>query len=125
MKYVVDTSVLIDVLRDDARALAAVEAARREGELHANEISRLEVLIGMRPAEEHATRRLLDVILWHVLDDTIAEIASDLGRRWLPGNRGIDVPDLAIAATTQLLNARLLTRNVRHFPMFEDLTSPY
>jgi len=31
----------------------------------------------------------------------------------------------AIAATTILLGARLLTLNVGHFPMFQDLRPPY
>ena len=31
----------------------------------------------------------------------------------------------AIAATTIRLRARLLTRNVKHFPMFPDLRAPY
>ena len=45
--------------------------------------------------------------------------------RQLPSHRGIDSADLAIAATAAGLEARLLTRNVRHFPMFPDLRSPY
>jgi predicted nucleic acid-binding protein len=124
-RVVVDSSVLIDVLRDVRAAVAALAAVRSEAELHASDVTRLEVLAGMRTPEEAATRRLLDLFAWHPLDSTIAEIAGDLGRRWIPGNRGIDAPDLAIAATAQVLNARLLTRNVKHFPMFEGLTTPY
>ncbi len=125
MTTVVDTSVLIDVLRGDERARKVLRSAFTEGPVHANEVTRLEVLAGMRVPEEPMTRRLLESLSWHPLDATIAEIAGDLARRWRPGNAGIDTPDLAIAATVQLLNARLLTRNVRHFPMFEDLTAPY
>jgi predicted nucleic acid-binding protein len=125
IRVVVDSSVLIDVLRNEPAAVKALLEERTSGELHASEVTRLEVLAGMRPHEEAATRRLLDVLSWHPLDATIAEIAGDLGRRWLPQNRGIDASDLAIAATTQLLGARLLTRNVKHFPMFADLTTPY
>jgi len=33
--------------------------------------------------------------------------------------------DLAIAATVVLIGGRLLTVNVRHFPMFPDLRVPY
>jgi predicted nucleic acid-binding protein len=42
-----------------------------------------------------------------------------------PGNRGIDTADLAIAATAMALDVRLLTRNVKHFPMFAGLAAPY
>lgn len=121
----VHTSVLIDVLRGEQAAAAALRSARREGELQASEVTRLEVLAGMRRGEERATRSLLDVFTWHPLTEAVAETAGELGRVWLPGNRGIDGADLAIAATTIILHARLLTRNVKHFPMFAGLTAPY
>ena len=125
MTVVVDTSVIIDVLRGEPAAAGLLRGARAEGPLHASEITRLEVLAGMRVSEEHATRALLDVFVWHPVDEQLAELAGELGREWLPGNRGIDAADLAIAATTVVLNTRLLTRNVKHFPMFAGLTAPY
>jgi predicted nucleic acid-binding protein len=125
MTTVVDTSILIDVLRGDAAALTALRDARQTGPLHASEVTRLEVLAGMRPREEAATRTLFDALTWHPLDAQIAELAGDLARRWLPAHRGIDSADLAIAATVVALDARLSTRNVTHFPMFDGLSAPY
>ncbi|QTX05999.1 type II toxin-antitoxin system VapC family toxin [Agromyces archimandritae] len=125
MSILVDTSVLIDVLRGIPEAAGVLRDARADGPLHASEITRLEVLAGMRPREEAATRELLDVLNWRPVDDRIAEVAGELGRAWLPGNRGIDSADLAIAATAIVLDARLFTRNVKHFPMFHGLTAPY
>lgn len=125
MSALVDTSVLIDVLRGEAAAAEVLRQARTAGPLHASEVTRLEVLVGMRPQEEAATRDLLAVFTWHPLDDRVSEIAGDLGRRWLPSNRGIDSADLAVAATAVLLDAALLTRNVKHFPMFSELSAPY
>lgn len=125
MTSLADTSVLIDVLRGNAAAAAALAEARKQGPLHGSEVTRLEVLAGMRPHEEPATRGLLNVLIWHPLDEHLAEIAGDLGRRWLPGNRGIDSADLAIAATAVALKVTPLTRNIKHFPMFPDLTPPY
>jgi predicted nucleic acid-binding protein len=93
--------------------------------LHASEITRLEVLAGLRPPEEEGTRGLLASLVWHPVDAEEAEQAGALGRRWLPSRHTIDSADLAIAATVRLNNLRLLTRNVRHFPMFPDLRSPY
>ena len=125
MSVLVDTSVLIDVLRGETAAADLLRAARATGPLHASEVSRLEVLAGMRPLEEVATRALLAVLTWHPLDEGVADKAGELGRAWLPGNRGIDAADLAIAATAVLLDARLFTKNVKHFPMFEGLSAPY
>lgn len=68
---------------------------------------------------------LLSTLIWHPVDAEVAEDAGALGRRWLPSHRTIDGADLAIAATAVRIGARLLTRNVRHFPMFPELQAPY
>lgn len=122
---VVDTSILIDVLRGSSDATDVLRQARENGPLHASEVSRLEVLAGMRAQEEDSTRKLFKAFVWHSVDETIAEIAGELAQLWLPSNRGIDSADFAVAATAITVNTRLLTRNVKHFPMFPDLVVPY
>ena len=54
MTALVDTSVLIDYLRGHPEAGEVLERERGEAPLHASEISRLEVLAGLGPAEESA-----------------------------------------------------------------------
>ncbi len=125
MTALVDTSVLIDYLRGDQDAAEVLERERAAAPLHASEITRLEVLAGMRPAEEDGTRLLLSTLVWHPVDAEVAEEAGALGRQWLPNHHAIDSADLAIAATAIRTGSRLLTRNVRHFPMFTDLLAPY
>lgn len=125
MTALVDTSVLIDYLRGHKQAATVLESELAAAPLHASEITRLEILAGMRPHEEDATRSLLSALEWHPVDADIAENAGALGRQWLPSHHAIDGADLAIAATAIRAEARLLTRNVRHFPMFPDLRAPY
>lgn len=125
MSALVDTSVLIDYLRDLDPATSLLETAIVDNGLHASEITRLEVLAGMRTGEETRTRRTLSALIWHPVTAEVAELAGGLGRRWLPSHGGIDAPDLAIAATSQLVGLPLLTLNVRHFPMFPELRPPY
>ncbi len=125
MSPLVDTSILVDYLRGHESAASLLERERGDGTLHASEITRLEVLARMRPAEETATRSLLSALVWHPVDAQVAEVAGALGRRWLASHHPIDSAELAIAATAQLNDFRLLTRNVRHFPMFAGLSSPY
>ena len=125
MTAFVDTSVLIDYLRGHRPAAVVLEDQRAAGLLHASEITRLEVLAGMRAGEERATRSLLSTLIWHPVDSRVAEEAGALGRRWLASHHTIDSADLAIAATVQLTGLPLLTKNVRHFPMFPDLRPPY
>lgn len=125
MSAFVDTSVLIDYLRGHQGAATVLETHRAAGQLHASEITRLEVLAGMRTSEEEATRSLLSALVWHPVDTEVAERAGMLGRRWLPSHHTIDSADLAIAATAQITGLPLLTTNVRHYPMFAELRSPY
>jgi predicted nucleic acid-binding protein len=125
MTALTDTSVLIDYLRGHSGAAELLEREREAAPLHASEMTRLEVLAGMRPTEEAGTRLLLSTLVWHSLDAEMAEEAGALGRRWLPSYHMIDGADLAIAATAIRTGSRLLTRNVRHFPMFPDLRPPY
>lgn len=125
MTALVDTSVLIDYLCGHRAAAELLEQERHTAPLQASEVTRLEVLAGMRSAEQDATRLLLSTLVWHPVDSDVAEEAGALGRVWLPSHHTIDSADLAIAATAIRVDARLLTRNVRHFPMFADLQAPY
>jgi predicted nucleic acid-binding protein len=123
-QVLVDTSVIIDVLRGVDDAAEALTTSRREGVLHSSVVVRAEVLAGMRPNEESRTRALLDAFEWHPVDLAISEEAGRLGREWLASHR-LDAADLLIAATARIMGASLLTRNVRHFPMFPNLAAPY
>ena len=126
MTIVVDTSVLIDHLRGVPEALEALRSAsRQEARVASSVLCKVEVLAGMRPHEERATRRLLDSLDWLEVTDDVAERAGRLANRFLASHPGVDPVDYVLAATTQHHEAELWTRNVRHFPMFEHLTAPY
>lgn len=102
-----------------------LERRRAVGTLHSSLLVKTEVLSGMRAAEEPSTRELLSSVEWHEVGEAIVEEAGRLGRRWLPSHNSIDIADLIIAATATTLELPLLTRNVKHFPMFPDLQRPY
>lgn len=125
MSVVVDTSVIIDVLRGSAPARALLRHERTHGLLNASELTRAEVLAGMRPVEEAATRELLEAFTWRAVDREIAERAADYAREFRASHSGIDLVDYVIAATADVSGARLLTRNVKHFPMLDGLRAPY
>lgn len=125
MSVVVDTSVLIDVLRQTPGAREALRSAVSDEPPHSSTVVRAEVLIGMRPKEEEETRKLLDGLLWLPVDEAVAEEAGQLGRRWRKSHSGVDASDFIVAATANILRLPILTRNVKHFPMFPDLKAPY
>lgn len=123
---VVDTSVLIDNLRDVPAAGRALDAAEAAGhQLTAAVVTKIELLAGMRSHERRATRELLSAFTWIAVGDEIAERAGALARTFRRSHQGIGLIDLVIAATVQHLGAQLWTHNLRHYPMFPDLEPPY
>jgi tRNA(fMet)-specific endonuclease VapC len=127
MKYAVDTSVLIDHLRNYAPAVSLLDRLIGEdAEFVSSYVVRAEVLAGMRRGEEKGTAKLLDLIEWDVVGERESDAAGALGRRHLPKNRAIDTPDLLVGEVAQRHGAELLTMNVKHFKeMFPGLTAPY
>lgn len=123
MSVVLDTSVLIDHLR--AVKPATDYLASLEERPSCSEISRIEVLQGLRSAERKAAERLFGLLDWVPINETVARRAGELGRRWRRSHPGIGVADLAIAATAEQIDATIATRNLKHFPMFSDLRAPY
>lgn len=126
MTVVADTSVLIDHLRGRTEARDLLEGLLDQGErLCGSVLTRTEIVAGARSAEAHRIEALLSVLTWVPVDPAIADRAGALARAWLGSHPGVDTVDYVIAATADALGARLLTRNVKHFPMFAGLKSPY
>jgi predicted nucleic acid-binding protein len=121
--HVLDTSVLIDVLR------GSDPAASWLGHLDevpaCSEITRAEILRGVRSAERRPTDRLLSALRWIPVDERVSRRAGELGRQYRRSHPGLSVADLVIAATALELGAPLATGNVRHYPMFPRLRPPY
>ena len=126
MRVVLDSSVVIDQLRAHPGATTLIEDRVRGGDqLWGVVITRAEVLAGMWPAERDATMRLLDVMRWLDIDVDLADEAASMVRQYRESHQGLQLADCLIAAGVRRLGGVLLTQNVRHFPMFEDLARAY
>lgn len=126
MTVMVDTSIIVDHLRDDPRAVALMsDLFASEERVWAVTPTRTEIIAGLRPHETQPMGRLFAVISWIDIDSAIADAAGELARRYHASHRGIDTVDYLIAAATESIGARLVTLNVRHFPMFPNLEPPY
>lgn len=123
MRVVLDTSVLVDHLRSSSPA--AEYLAGLQDRPSCSEISRIEVIQGLRSAERKAAERLFALLDWIPVSEAVARRAGDLGRRWRRSHPDIGVADLAIAATAEQIEGTVATRNLKHFPMFEGLRAPY
>lgn len=123
MSVLFDTSVVVDILRAHPSALAYVRTL--EEPPTCSEVTRVEILRGVRSGERRLTERLLRSFTWAAVDEAIARRAGELGRTYRRSHPGLGLADLIIAATAEEHGLALETGNVKHYPMFGGLRPPY
>jgi predicted nucleic acid-binding protein len=121
-----DTTVAVDHLRGDQAAVDLLrELVENDEPLAASEVVRFELVAGVRDDELPALEQFFAAVSWVGVGEDVARAAGELARKHRRAHSGIDDADYLIAATALLLEADLLTTNVRHFPMLPDLRPPY
>lgn len=126
MTVLLDTSVIVDHLRDDPRAVALLaDLLEREERVWAATPTRTEILAGVRPKERAPMVELFGILSWVEIDVAVADAAGALAQRYRSSHGGIDTIDYLVAAAAQSIGATLVTLNVKHFPMFAGLEPAY
>jgi predicted nucleic acid-binding protein len=121
-----DTTVAVDHLRGDQAAVDLLrDLVESEETLAASEVVRFELVAGVRDDELPALEQFFSALSWIAVGEDVARTAGELARKHRRAYSGIDDADYLIAATALLLEADLLTTNVRHFPMLPGLAPPY
>lgn len=116
--YLLDTSVIIDVLRGVRRRAEMLERLLADGHLLAcTAINVAEVFAGMRSKERRPTVALLASLEHYDITRDIAEKAGTLRREWATRGRTLTLPDCLIAATALTHDLVLMTDNAKDFPM--------
>jgi len=121
-----DTTVAIDHLRGDQAAVDLLRGLVEDGQtIAASEVVRFELVAGVRDDELPSLEQFFSAVSWVAVGEDVARAAGELARKHRAAFSGIDDADYLIAATALLLDAELLTTNVRHFPMLSGLQPPY
>lgn len=121
-----DTTVAIDHLRGDQAAVDLLrDLVENDEELAASEVVRFELIAGVHDDEIPVLERFFAALTWIAVGEDVSRTAGELARQHRRAHGGIDDADYLIAATSLLLEAELLTTNVRRFPMLPGLTPPY
>jgi hypothetical protein len=121
-----DTTVAVDHLRGRHAAVDLLKGLVEHDEtLAASEVVRFELVSRVRDEELPALEQFFSAVSWIPVGEDVARAAGELARNHRRAHSGIDDADYLIAATALLLEADLLTTNVRHFPMLRGLQSPY
>ena len=121
--WLVDTDVMIDLLRGYDPAVTWIRPRTRQIALSA--ITVAELYAGIKGADEkHALEDLIE--LFPVLPVTV-EVAKQGGlyRQQFRPSHGVGLADALIAATAVAQRAQLVTLNGKHFPMLDGVEAPY
>ena len=125
MNLLLDTTVLIDVLRHrHGRRELLAEAVCDGHTLAATAINVAEIYAGMRPAEAARTEMFLGALECYPVTAAIARRAGRLKWEWSRKGRTLALDDMLIAAAALEHGLTLMTDNRTDFPMPElDLYS--
>jgi predicted nucleic acid-binding protein len=120
MRLLLDTSVLIDVLRlRRGRRELLAELVRGGNTLATTALNVAELYAGMRPGEEARTEDFLDALDCYELTAAAGRLAGSLKNRYARRGRTLTLADTIIAAIAMERRCTLVTDNRKDFPMPE------
>ena len=122
-KALFDTDVLIEYLRGKNEAQTYIDNI--QDVVYMSSISTAELYAGVRKGEE---LRKLEVFIetFEVisLNKNIAKIGGLYRNQYKPSH-GTGLADALIAATAREIDAQVITFNIKHFPMLDNVIKPY
>ena len=118
VRYVLDTTFVIDHLRDDPAAIRRFASFFEEGhEVFVNEVVVSEAWAGAHLAGDRDLEALLQVIEFVQPGPVHARAAGRWRAEALARGWTLSLPDALIAACADSLDAAVLTRNTRDFAL--------
>ena len=126
MGIVVDTDILIDLLREKDDAVKKIRELEKNEELATTDINVFELYFGAYKSNKKdknlsSTRGLLkNLTLLHTTEEAM-ETGGRIYSNMKAKGKSIDIRDVLIAAITLQNGASLLTRNREHFERIEEL----
>jgi predicted nucleic acid-binding protein len=119
----IDTDIVIDLLRGDRQALAYFKS--NSDKICFSAITVAEIYSGIKgKREESEVERLFSIFPVVAATNEIAREAGRFVKQYRPSH-SVEIPDAVIAATCLLSGSDLCTLNSKHYPMFKDLKPPY
>jgi predicted nucleic acid-binding protein len=116
--YLLDTSVIIDVLNGKRNRDTLLKSLLSQGDLLACcAVNISEVYAGMRPKEETKTEAFLQSLDYYEINWEVAKRAGLLKRDYSKKGQTLSLADTTIAAVVLEYSLTLITDNVKHYPM--------
>lgn len=121
---IVDSDVIIEILRGNLRTVSWLRAQRAAGTaLRYSPVSRAEVRAGARPAELAAIASLFGTLGVVPVEASTGDVAGDQLARFAR-SRGVQMGDALVAAAAIELSEALATFNSKHFPGVASVVTP-
>ena len=115
--YLLDTDVLIWILRDRKEIVEKASQLKELATLCTSVISIAEIYKNIFPSELTTTEDFLDQHIIYDVDQKIAKIAGLYWQQYSKQLKSLSLADCLIAATANVHNLTLVTLNTKHFPM--------
>jgi len=119
MRIVVDTNIIIDILRNVEASLALVKKLMEENELFISGITEAEIFSGKDSESENKRQKILRVLSFFQKvnpNNEILQKAGEFRRKY-----NISLLDCIIAATAHYINAVILTKNEKDFSKIKEV----
>lgn len=122
-RLLIDANVLVDFLRQRSEAVAYIGGLVDQPFTSAIVVA--ELYAGVREGNERERLdRLVDGLRVVPATRAIA-VKGGLHVRQYAKSHSVELADAMIAATAQVIGATLVTLNLKHFPMLQDVQQPY
>ena len=116
--YLLDTNIVVDVLRRRNDADPLVDRLLKQGHpLASCPITVTEIYAGMRANEEKPTHAFMKSLVFLPVTAQIAEDAGRLKARYAQRGKILSLQDVTIAAVAIAYGCILVTGNIKDFPM--------
>lgn len=122
----IDSDILIDHLRKEQNALNYIGQEIDGGSpLFISVINRIEILSGARKGEGETIQSLFELLTPVDVDLAIADRAGEYLMKFRKSN-ALSIGDAVMAATAREMGMKLVTRNIKHYPMKDiEILKPY
>ena len=120
MSVLVDSDVLIEISRGKDRSIISkwLDLSRSDALILFSPVNQIELWAGARPAEFDRLGALFEALACAPADADIGRRAGEYLRRYRKSH-AVELGDALIAASAVEREARLWTRNRKHYPMPE------
>jgi len=121
---IIDSDVIIEVLRGNPKTTAWIRKLQAAGTLlRYSPVSRAEIRAGARPKERAAISALFDAFAVQPIEASTADVAGDQLAKYARSHN-VQLGDALIAAAAFEHGDELATFNSRHFPGVKKTVTP-